>query len=63
MHSGCVIFQKVASHQLWRPTVTHMNNVKIVVASLRVTLSQVKARFSKLIDRTHLFLLSKLVSK
>ena len=40
-----------------------MNNVKIVAVSLRVLLSQVRERFRKLIDLTHQFLLSKLVSK
>jgi len=40
-----------------------MNNVKIVVESLRVTSSQVKASFRKLIEKTHAFLLSISVSK
>jgi hypothetical protein len=40
-----------------------MNNVKIVAFSLRVSLSQVSERFSKLIDLTHLFLLSILFQK
>jgi hypothetical protein len=53
----------VASHQLWRPTVTYMNSVKIVVASLRVSLSQVKAWFRELIETTQVFLFSRLVSK
>jgi hypothetical protein len=49
--------------QLWRTAVTYMNSVKIVVTSLRVLLSQIRERFRKLIDLTHQFLLSKLVSK
>jgi hypothetical protein len=40
-----------------------MNNVKIVAASLRVTLSQVKGRFCKSIDKTRKNLFSILVSK
>jgi hypothetical protein len=36
------------SRQLWQTTITHMNNVKIVVASLRVTSSQVKVCFALL---------------
>jgi hypothetical protein len=36
---------RTLSAQLWRSAVTDMNNVKIVVASLRVTLSQVRERF------------------
>ncbi len=51
------------ARQLWRSTVTYVKSVKIVVASLRVRVSQVREHFCKLIDRTHLFLLSKLVSK
>jgi hypothetical protein len=51
------------SRQLWRPTVTHMNNVKIVAVSLRVSLPQVKAFFGEMIEQTHLSLFSILVSK
>jgi len=36
---------RTSTRQLWRTTVMFMNNVKIVAASLRVTLSQVKGRF------------------
>jgi hypothetical protein len=40
-----------------------MNNVKIVAASLRVTLSQVKRGFQNFIEKTNSFLFSILVSK
>ena len=33
------------ARELWQSTVTHMNSVKIVAASLRVLLSQVKEGF------------------
>src|SRR5260370_10635444 len=51
------------SRQLWRSTVTHMNNVIIVSAALRVTLSQGKGCFCKSIDKTRKTLFSISVSK
>jgi hypothetical protein len=52
-----------AGAELWRTTVTQMNNVKIVAASLRVTLSQVQACFGDLIEKTRSFLFSISVSE
>jgi len=49
--------------ELWRSTVTHMNNVKIVAASLQVTSSQVKECFLELIEKTRKILLSISISK
>jgi hypothetical protein len=40
-----------------------MNNVKIVSASLRVSLSQVDERFRDLVEKTYAFLFSISVSK